>query len=62
MVGRPLTNDWSKHLDPLFKRDSFQRLEEFLQYQKDKKISIFPINEDEWSDLGNWNSLKKFTN
>jgi len=42
MVGRPLTNDWSKHLDPLFKRDSFQRLEEFLQYQKDKKISIFP--------------------
>ncbi|WPE18554.1 uracil-DNA glycosylase [Candidatus Thioglobus autotrophicus] len=42
MVGRPLANDWSKYLDPLFKRDSFQRLEEFLQYQKDKKISIFP--------------------
>tara|TARA_B100001063_G_C16737776_1_gene542976 strand:+ start:415 stop:1476 length:1062 start_codon:yes stop_codon:yes gene_type:complete len=31
-----------------------------LLLRKKKKISIFPINEDEWSDLGNWNSLKKF--
>lgn len=42
MVGRPLNNDWSEYLDPLFKQDSFQRLEEFLQYQKDNNIIIFP--------------------
>ena len=30
--------------------------------KKRKKIGVFPINEDEWSDLGNWQSLKKYTN
>ena len=30
--------------------------------KKGKKIGVFPINEDEWSDLGNWQSLKKYTN
>ena len=33
-----------------------------LLLKKKKKISIFPINEDEWSDLGNWKSLSEFTN
>lgn len=42
MVGRTINNDWSCHLDPLFKRDSFLRLTDFLTYQKNNKITIFP--------------------
>lgn len=42
MVGRTINNDWSSHLDPLFKRDSFLRLTDFLTYQKSNKITIFP--------------------
>jgi len=33
-----------------------------LLLKKKKKIGVFPINADEWNDLGNWQSLKKFTN
>ena len=39
--------------------DMNQLIEQLL---KKKKIGVFPINADEWSDLGNWQSLKKFTN
>lgn len=40
--------------------DMNKLIEQLLK--KKKKIGVFPINEDEWSDLGNWQSLKKFTN
>tara|TARA_E500000178_G_scaffold327210_2_gene356103 strand:+ start:129 stop:1190 length:1062 start_codon:yes stop_codon:yes gene_type:complete len=46
------------------KKNSFFDMNQLIDLllKKKKKISIFPINEDEWIDLGNWNSLKKFTN
>ena len=46
------------------KKNSFLDMNQLIDLllKKKKKISIFPINEDEWNDLGNWNSLKKFTN
>ena len=42
MVGRTITNDWSSHLDPLFKCESYQRLADFLAYQESNNIKIFP--------------------
>ena len=46
------------------KKNSFFDMNQLIELllNKKKKISVFPINEDEWSDLGNWNSLKKFSN
>ncbi len=42
MVGRTINNDWSEYLDPLFKLESFKHLENFLEYQKNNNITIFP--------------------
>lgn len=46
------------------KKNSFFDMNQLIDLllKKKKKISIFPINEDEWSDLGNWKSLSEFTN
>ncbi|SMN16202.1 Uracil-DNA glycosylase, family 1 [uncultured Candidatus Thioglobus sp.] len=42
MVGRTITNDWSDYLDPLFKRESYRRLTDFLAHQESSNIKIFP--------------------
>ncbi|WP_428087010.1 uracil-DNA glycosylase [Candidatus Thioglobus sp.] len=41
MLNSP-TNDWSDYLEVLFQQDSFQRLTDFLAYQKNRNIRIFP--------------------
>jgi uracil-DNA glycosylase len=41
-VGRIINNDWSIHLDPLFERDSYLRLTDFLAHQESNKLTIFP--------------------
>lgn len=41
-MGRVITNDWAIPLAPVFECDSFQRLTDFLAYQKSQKITIFP--------------------
>ncbi len=28
--------------------------------KRKNKLGVFPINEDDWNDLGNWSDLNKF--
>ncbi len=46
MVGRIINNDWSAHLQPLFERDSFQQLTQFLNQQNANNLCIFPPKTD----------------
>ena len=46
MVGRIINNDWSKHLGPLFQRDSYQQLYNFFEYQKSQRKIILPPEND----------------
>ncbi len=46
MVGRVINNDWSSYLDPLFQQDSFQRLSDFLEHQKNNNAVIFPAEDN----------------
>lgn len=42
MVGRIVSNDWSIHLDPLFRRESYLRLTDFLTHQESNNLTLFP--------------------
>lgn len=60
MVGRIVSNDWSIHLDPLFKRESYLRLTDFLTHQESNNLTLFPPKDQIFNafELSNFKQTK----
>jgi uracil-DNA glycosylase len=59
-VGRIVSNDWSIHLDPLFKRESYLRLTDFLTHQESNNLTLFPPKDQIFNafELSNFKQTK----
>jgi len=60
VVGRIVSNDWSIHLDPLFKRESYLRLTDFLTHQESNNLTLFPPKDQIFNafELSNFKQTK----
>ncbi|WP_291925505.1 uracil-DNA glycosylase [Candidatus Thioglobus sp.] len=59
-MGRIVSNDWSIHLDPLFKRESYLRLTDFLTHQESNNLTLFPPKDQIFNafELSNFKQTK----
>ena len=48
---------------PLIPHDSFYHMTDLISDAKNnnKKIGVFPIDSEDWFDIGQWSEYKKFT-
>ncbi|MBT3276386.1 MAG: uracil-DNA glycosylase [Candidatus Thioglobus sp.] len=55
-----VSNDWSIHLDPLFKRESYLRLTDFLTHQESNNLTLFPPKDQIFNafELSNFKQTK----